>query len=47
MNFWEEQFPNTIYNAQYEKIIEDPENEIRKMIKFCDLRLGRKLLEIL
>ena len=37
MNFWEEQFPNTIYNAQYEKIIEDPENEIKKMIKFCDL----------
>jgi len=37
MNFWEEQFPNTIYNAQYEKIIEDPENEIKNMIKFCDL----------
>ncbi|MDC1365902.1 sulfotransferase, partial [Pelagibacteraceae bacterium] len=37
MNFWEEQFPNTIYNAQYEKIIEDPKNEIKNMIKFCDL----------
>jgi tetratricopeptide (TPR) repeat protein len=37
MNFWEEQFPNTIYNAQYEKIIEDPENEIKNMIKFCNL----------
>jgi len=37
MNFWNEKFPNTIYNAQYEKIIEDPENEIKKMIKFCDL----------
>jgi tetratricopeptide (TPR) repeat protein len=37
MNFWNEKFPNTIYNAQYEKIIEDPENEIRNMIKFCDL----------
>jgi tetratricopeptide (TPR) repeat protein len=37
MNFWNEKFPNTIYNAQYEKIIEDPENEIKSMIKFCDL----------
>ena len=37
MNFWEEQFPNTIYNAQYEKIIEDPKNEIKNMIKFCNL----------
>ncbi|MDA7779229.1 sulfotransferase [Candidatus Pelagibacter sp.] len=37
MNFWEEQFPNTIYNAQYDKIIEDPKNEIKNMIKFCNL----------
>jgi tetratricopeptide (TPR) repeat protein len=37
MNFWIEQYPNTIYNAQYEKIIEDPESEIKNMIKFCDL----------
>ena len=37
MNFWKEQYPNTIYNAQYEKIIEDPENEIKNMIKFCNL----------
>jgi hypothetical protein len=47
MNFWKEQFPNTIYDAQYEKIIEDPENEIKNMIKFCNLRLGRRLLTIL
>jgi len=37
MDFWKEQFPNTIYDAQYEKIIEDPENEIKNMIKFCNL----------
>ena len=37
MRFWKEKFPNTIYDARYEKIIEDPENEIKKMIKFCDL----------
>ena len=37
MKFWKEKFPNSIYDARYEKIIEDPENEIKKMIKFCDL----------
>ena len=37
MRFWKEKFPNSIYDAQYEKIIEDPENEIKKMIKFCNL----------
>ena len=37
MNFWKERFPNTIYNAQYDKIIEDPHNEIKNMIKFCNL----------
>ena len=45
MNFWEEQFPNTIYNAQYEKIIEDPKNEIKNMIKFCDLRWEENCLK--
>ena len=37
MNFWNEKFPNAIYDAKYEKIIEDPENEIKNMIKFCNL----------
>jgi tetratricopeptide (TPR) repeat protein len=37
MNFWKDQFPNTIYNAQYETIIENPKNEIKKLIKFCNL----------
>jgi Tfp pilus assembly protein PilF len=45
MNFWEEQFPNTIYNAQYEKIIEDPEKEITNMIKFCNLNWEEDCLQ--
>jgi len=45
INFWEEQFPNTIYNAQYEKIIEDPEKEIKNMIKFCDLNWEEDCLQ--
>ena len=45
MNFWKEQFPNSIYDAQYEKIIEDPENEIKDMLKFCDLNWEENCLK--
>ena len=45
MDFWEEKFPNTIYNARYEKIIEDPENEIKNMIKFCNLNWEENCLQ--
>ena len=37
MNFWKKQFPDSIYDANYEKIIKDPQNEIKKIIKFCNL----------
>jgi tetratricopeptide (TPR) repeat protein len=37
MNFWNKKLPDSIYNANYEKIVEDKENEIKKLIKFCDL----------
>ena len=45
MNFWEKQFPDTIYNAQYEKIIDDPKNEIKNMIKFCNLNWEEDCLQ--
>jgi tetratricopeptide (TPR) repeat protein len=38
MNFWKNTFPNTIYQANYEKIIENSEYEIKRIIKFCDLK---------
>ena len=37
MNFWLNLFPNTIYEAKYEKIIDNPKHEIKEMLKFCDL----------
>tara|TARA_B110000037_G_C17081230_1_gene490053 strand:+ start:104 stop:1654 length:1551 start_codon:yes stop_codon:yes gene_type:complete len=37
MNFWLDLFPGTIYEAKYERIIDDPQNEIKKLINFCDL----------
>ena len=36
MNFWLDLFPGSIYEANYEKIINNPRNEIIKIIDFCD-----------
>ena len=37
MGFWEKLFPDSIFEAKYEKIINNPKNEITNMIQFCDL----------
>ncbi len=37
MNFWNELFPKKIYHLEYEKLIENPNDEIKNLIKFCDL----------
>ena len=45
INFWKKQFPKFIYDAKYEKIIEDPNNEIKRIIKFCDLNWEESCLQ--
>ena len=37
MKFWEEKLPKFIYNLNYEKLIENNEIEIKKILQFCDL----------
>jgi tetratricopeptide (TPR) repeat protein len=37
MNYWHDLFPASIYEANYEKIINNPKNEINKIIDFCSL----------
>ena len=37
MQFWKSSIPNFIYDVQYEEIIEDPKNEIKKLLNFCNL----------
>ena len=37
ISFWKKKIPEFIYEAKYEEIIKNPENEIRKIIDFCDL----------
>ena len=37
INFWKAQFPVSMFEAKYEKIVENPEQEIREIIRFCNL----------
>ena len=37
MHFWDTHLLNFIHEVKYEKIIENPDKEIKKILKFCDL----------
>ncbi len=37
INFWKQKSPSFIHEAKYENIVNNPEEEIKKLIKFCDL----------
>ena len=37
INFWKEKIPSSIYEAKYENIVKNPEEEIKSLIKFCNL----------
>ena len=37
MKFWEKKLPGFIYNINYENLISNSNNEIKSLIKFCDL----------
>ncbi|MCH1530610.1 MAG: sulfotransferase [Gammaproteobacteria bacterium] len=37
MKHWHEVYPNDIYDIQYEKLIEDQEEETKKLIDYCGL----------
>ena len=38
MKFWNKKLPNDIYNANYERIVQNKEIEIKKLIEFCGLK---------
>ena len=40
-----EKSPNAIYEVEYEKLVEDPEIESKKIMKFCELPWNKKCLE--
>ena len=37
MDFWKQKYSDMIYDISYEKLISSNEEEIKKLIKFCDL----------
>ena len=37
MNYWKKKFPHNIYDLIYEDLINKSDEEIKKLIKFCDL----------
>ena len=45
INFWKKCFPEKFYTIKYEKLVDNPEIEIKKLIKYCDLEWDPNCLE--
>jgi len=45
MAYWEQQLPGRIFNLRYESLINDPAEEIRAMLDYCDLPFEESCLE--
>ena len=45
IKFWDYKFPNEIYHLKYEDLVEDPENQIKKLIKACNLSWDNNCLD--
>ena len=44
MKFWKTKIPNFIYDLDYDKLVQDKESEIRKILNFCELEWDEKFL---
>jgi len=44
MNYWNKNFQNEIYEINYEKLIENPEKEIRGLVNFCKIDWNKNYL---
>lgn len=45
MQHWQEVLPGRILQVEYEDLVSDPENQIRRLLKFCDLGFEPQCLE--
>jgi tetratricopeptide (TPR) repeat protein len=45
MNYWNNLFSNKIYHIKYENLINDNENEIKKLLQFCELNWDQNCLK--
>ena len=44
MEFWQKEFPKNIFNLKYETLIENPKNQIEKILNFCDLEWDENVM---
>ena len=44
MDFWQKEFPNNIYNLEYERLLEDPKKNIGKILTFCNLEWDENVM---
>ena len=45
MNYWNNLFPDFIFNLRYEDLISNTEDEIHRMLKFCNLDWNKNCIE--
>ena len=44
MEFWKNKFNNKIYDIEYEKLVENPEEEIKNLVNFCEIGWDKQYL---
>ena len=44
MKFWQKEFPQSIFNLNYETLVENPKHQIEKILNFCDLELDENVM---
>ncbi len=44
MKFWKSKIPEFIHDVEYEKLVENKESEIKKILDFCELEWDEKCL---
>ena len=45
MKFWKKNIPGFIYDINYENLIADPQNQIKDMLSFCNLKWEQNCIE--
>ena len=45
MKFWKKNIPNFIYDINYENLISNPQNQIKDMLSFCDLKFEQNCMD--
>ncbi len=44
MTFWQKEFPKNIFNINYESLVENPKDQIKKILNFCNLEWDENVM---